>query len=225
MGDLQATIAVPAKAILFQVGQFVGNLLLVLFLLLVGWLISQFIIKSGITKVLKLLKLDGLSHRIELDRVLAKGGIHSSLSELIGEICYWISLLITLVVALNAIGLSVAAELLQRIVLYVPNIVAAIFILIIGMFASVILKNIVKTTASNMGISQVNFISRLTEIVVLIFIVAIALEQLQIGAKIVELTITIILGALGLGFALAFGLGCKDMVARSVAEFLDKLKK
>ena len=225
MSDLQGVLVIPAKAILVQVGQFVGNLLLVLFLLLVGWLISKVVIKTGITKLLKLLKIDGLSNRIELDRILAKGGIHSSLSELIGEICYWISLLITLVVALNAIGLSVAADLLQRIVLYVPNIVAAIFILIVGMFAAVISKNIVKTAASNVGISQVNFLGRLTEIVVMIFTVAIALEQLQIGARIVELTITIILGALGLGFALAFGLGCKDIVGKSVAEFLDKLRK
>ncbi|MBI3602518.1 MAG: hypothetical protein HY209_06485 [Candidatus Omnitrophica bacterium] len=225
MGDLQGMVAVPAKAVLAQVGQFVSNLLLVLLLLLAGWLISKLIVKTGVTKLLKLLKLDDLSRRIELDRILAKGGINSSLSELTGEICYWIALLTTLVVALNAVGLSVVADLLQKIVLYIPNIIVAVFILIVGMFAAVIMKNIVKTAASNVGISQVNFLARLTEIVVLIFTVAIALEQLQIGAKIVELTITIILSALGLGFALAFGLGCKDIVGKSVAEFLDKLKR
>ncbi len=225
MGDLQALIVVPGKAVLTQIGLFVGNLLLVLFLILVGWLISKFIIKVGVTRLLKIVKVDDLSKRIELDRIFSKGGINSSLSDLIGDICYWVSLLITFVVALNAIGLSVAADLLQRIVLYVPNIIAAIFILIVGMFAAVILRNVVKTSASNVGISQVNFLSKLAETVVIVFAIAIALEQLQIGAKIVELTVSIVLGSLGLGFALAFGLGCKDIVGKSVDNFVDKFKK
>ncbi len=225
MGDLQAIIVVPAKAVLTQIGQFVGNILLVLFLLLIGWLISKFIVKVGVSKLLNLLKVDDLSRRLELDDILSKGGISNSLSDLIGEICYWVALLITFVVTLNAVGLSIAADLLQRIVLYIPNIVSAIFILIVGMLASVILKSVIKTSASNMGISQVNFLSKLAEVVVLVFAVAMALEQLQIGARVVELTISIILASFGLGFALAFGLGCKDIVAKSVGNFIDKVKK
>ncbi len=67
----------------------VSNLLLVLFLLLVGWLISKFIVKVGVTKLLKMLKVDDLSSRLELDQILSKGGINNTLSELIGEICYF----------------------------------------------------------------------------------------------------------------------------------------
>lgn len=225
MGDIQSMIVVPAKAVLTQIGLFVSNLLLVLFLLLVGWLISKFIVKVGVTKLLKMLKVDDVAGRLELDQILSKGGINNTLSELIGEICYWVSVLITFVVTLNAVGLSVAADLLQRIVLYIPNIVSAIFILIVGMFASVILRGTIKTSASNMGINHVNFLSKLAEVVVMVFAVAIALEQLQIGARIVELTISILLASFGLGFALAFGLGCKDIVAKSVGNFLDKVKK
>ncbi len=109
--------------------------------------------------------------------------------------------------------------------LFIPNIIAAIFILIIGMFAAVIIKNIVKTTASSAGIPHINLLSKIIEVVIMVFAVAMALEQLQIGARIVELTITIILGSFGLGFALALGLGCKDIVAKSAEGFLEKLKK
>lgn len=225
MGDLQAILVVPGKAVLLQVGQFVVNLLLVLFILLLGLLISKYVIKVAVTSLLRVLKIDDISKRIELDDIFAKGGIHTTLSELIGEICYWIAVLITFVVALNAVGLSIAADLLQRIVLYVPNVIAAIFVLIVGMFASVILRSTVKASVSNMGISQVNFLSKMVEVVVMVFAVAIALEQLQIGARIVELTISIILASFGLGFALAFGLGCKDLVGKSVGSFIDKMKK
>ena len=225
MGNLQEVFVVPAKTILAQLGQFVVGALLFIFLLIVGWLISKFVVKIVVTRVLSFLKLDELSKRIEFDALLAKGGISVSLSELVGAICYWLALLITFVVALNAVGLTIAADLLQRIVLFIPNIIAAIFILIAGMFIAVILKNIVKTASSNAGISQGNLLSKITEVVIMVFAISMALEQLQIGASIIELTISIILGALGLGFALAFGLGCKDMAAKSVTEFLNRLKK
>ena len=225
METLKWALLVPAQSVLQQVGQFVANIFLVVFLLLVGWLISQFIVKVGITKLLQLVPVDKFAKQIELNKILAKGGIDTPVSELVGEICYWISILTTFVVAFNAIGLSVAAELLQRIILYIPNVISAIFILIVGMFASVILKNIINTAAGNAGISQVHFLSRLTEIVVTVFTIAIAMEQLQIGARIVELTISIVLASLGLGFALAFGLGSKDLVGKYVEDFFKKLKK
>jgi hypothetical protein len=225
MDTLNIVLVPSAKMVLTQVGQFVTDVFLVLILLIIGWLFSKYIIKDGVTNLLKIVKLDDLSHRIELDAILAKGGITNGLSELIGIICYWLSLLITFVVALNAVGLTVAADLLQKIVLFVPNIIAAIFILIVGMFAAVLVKNLVRVSASNAGIPQANLMSNISQVVVMVFIVAIALEQLQIGGRIIDLTISIILGSFGLGFALAFGLGCKDIVGKSVGDFLTKLKK
>lgn len=225
MDTLNAILVPSAKTVLAQVGQFVGDVFLVLILLIIGWLFSKYIIKNGVTNLLKIVKLDDLSRRIELDSILAKGGINNGLSELVGIICYWLSLLITFVVALNAVGLTVAADLLQKIVLFVPNIIAAIFILIVGMFAAVLVRNLVRVSASNAGIPRAILMSNIAEVVVMVFIVAIALEQLQIGGRIIDLTISIILGSFGLGFALAFGLGCKDIVGKSVGEFLTKLKK
>jgi len=224
MNDLQSIFVEPAKAVLAQVGQFMVGALLVILILFIGWVIAK-IIKMIVTKVLKVLKLDEISSKIGLSSILTKGGIKHSLSALVGVICYWLTLLITFVVALNAVGLTIAADLLQKITLFMPNIFAAMFILIVGMFAAVIMKNIVKTAATTAGIVQVNLLSKITEVVIMVFAIAMALGQLQIGAGIVQLSVTIILGSLGLGFALALGLGCKDIVAKSAQGFFEKLKK
>lgn len=224
--DAMHTVLGPSiKMVLTQVGLFVSSVLLVLILIIIGWLFSKLVIKEGVTKLLKLIKLDDLSQKVELDSILAKGGINIGLSDLLGIICYWLALLVTFVVALNAVGLTVAADLLQKIVLFIPNIIAAVFILIVGMFAAVLVRNIVRVSASNAGIDQANLMSNICEVVIIVFAVAIALEQLQIGGRIIDLTISIILGSFGLGFALAFGLGCKDIVGKAVNEFLSKLKK
>lgn len=223
MSNWQVVLLEPAKTVLSQISQFLVNVLLVVIILIIGWIIAK-IIKTLVTKLLRAIKLDQLSDRINLYSILAKGGISYSLSELIGVICYWLALLITFVVAVNAIGLTVAADLLNRIVLYVPNIIAAVFILILGMFVATLLSNIVKTAANNAGVSQAKLLGKVVEVVVIIFAVAITLEQLGIAAKVIELTISIILASLGLSVALAFGLGCRDLAAKFISDLIENLK-
>ncbi len=223
MSNWQVVLLEPATTILSQVGHFLTNVLLVVIIMIIGWVLSK-AIKSVVTRALRALKIDEISDRIELDNLLAKGGIEYSLSELIGVICYWLGILVTFVIAINAIGLTIAADLLNRIVLYVPNIIAAIFIIILGMFVATILKNIVQTAASNTGIAQEKVLGKIVEVVVMIFTLAIALEQLNIGAKLIELTVSILLASLGLGIALAFGLGCKDIAGKFINDLIDKVK-
>ncbi len=223
MSGWQAVLLEPAKTVFAQIYQFVINVLLVLIILLIGWIISK-LVKSLVTKLLKTIKVDELAKRIELDTLLSKGGITYSLSDLIGAIFYWLALLVTFVVAINSIGLTVAADLLNKVILYVPNIIAAIFILILGMFVSTMLKNIVQTAATNAGLSQAKILAQGVEVVVIMFVVLITLEQLNIAARIIELTITILLASLGLGCAIAFGLGCKDIAGKFMAETIEKVK-
>ena len=224
MNDWQTVLLEPAAAVLAQIGQFLINILLVVIILIIGWLISK-LIKTVITKMLRAIKVDELSDRIEFDQMLQKGGISYSLSELVGVICYWIALLVTFMVAINAVGLTIAADLLNKVVLYIPNVIAALFILILGMFFATLLRNIVKTAASNAGISHAQLFAKLVEIIVVVFSIVIALEQLNIAIQITQLTLAIILGAIGLGLALAFGLGCRDLAGRPVNDFIEKLKK
>jgi hypothetical protein len=221
MSNWQMVLLEPAKVVSSQIVQFLLNVILVVIILIIGWMIAK-LIKSVVTRVLIAVKLDQLSDRVELNNLLAKGGIQYSLSELIGVVAYWLTLLVTFVIAINAIGLTVAADLLNKVILYVPNIIAAVFILILGMFAAAVLKNIVQAGAINAGISQSNLLGKVVEVIVIVFSIAIALEQLNIGARVIELAIAIILGSLGLAVALAFGLGCKDIASRHVSEFIEK---
>ncbi|MCX5669137.1 MAG: hypothetical protein NTX89_03345 [Candidatus Omnitrophica bacterium] len=224
MSSWQIVLLEPARTVLAQISQFMVNALLVIIILLIGWLLSK-VIRSVVSKTLKTAKINELSSRIELDKLLGKGGITYTLSDLIGGICYWLGLLITFMVAVNSVGLTIAADLLNKVVLYIPNVIAALFILILGMFVSTLLKNIVQTAASNAGLNQGKLLAQIVETVVIAFAIFVGLEQLQIGIRITELTISIVLGSLGLGLALAFGLGCKDIAGKFVAELTEKLKK
>ncbi len=223
MSSWQVVLLEPARTVLAQIGQFMVNVLLVIIILIIGWVLSK-MIRTVVTKGLRIIKLDELSERIELDSLLEKGGISYSLSELVGVTCYWLALLVSFMVAINAVGLTIAADLLNKVVLYVPNVVFALFILILGMFMATLLRNIVQTAANNAGLAQGKLLSKLVVIIVNVFAVLVALEQLGIGRLVTQLTLNILLGSIGLGLALAFGLGCKDIAAKVVNDFLDKTK-
>lgn len=224
MSSWEAVLLEPARTVLSQISQFMVNVLLVLIILLIGWILSR-VLRTIITRGLRSLKLDQLSDRIGLDSILAKGGIVYSLSELIGATFYWLGILISFMVAINAVGLTVAASLLNTVVLYIPNIIAAMFILIVGIFVATLLKNIVQTASNNAGLTQGTLLSKTVEIIVIAFVILIALEQLNIGIRITELTLSIILGSIGLGLALAFGLGCRDIAGKFVHDFVERMKK
>lgn len=222
MGLMQAVLLEPVKAILAQLGNIVLKVIGVLIILLFGWWVAKGV-KALVTRILRL--VDNLSDSVGINAILEKGGIKYPLSELIGIMCYWLMILVAIVVAVNAIGLTIAADLLNRIILYVPNVIAAIFILILGMFVATLLRNIVQTAANNVGLSQVKLLGKIVETVVIVFAVIMALEQLGIAVQMTGITLTIILGSLGLGLALAFGLGCKEIAGKFVADWIEKIKK
>lgn len=224
MSSWQVVLLEPARTVLAQIGQFMVSILLVIIILIIGWVISK-VIRTVVTRGLRAVKLDELSDRIELEALLEKGGISYSLSELVGIICYWLAMLVTFMVAINAVGLTIAADLLNRVVLYIPNVIAAAFILILGMFAATIFKNIVLTSANNAGLTQGKILAKTVEVVIVAFAIFVSLEQLKIGIQVTELTVGIVLGSIGLGLALAFGLGCKDIAGKITNEFIEKLKK
>ena len=216
-----------AKQILGRVGGIALSALKVVIILIIGWVVAK-VIKGIVIKVLKLVKVDALSERINLSSLLLKGGITSTVSELLGTISYWIIILITFLVAVNAVDLTQSAELLEKVILYIPHVIAAIFILIIGFFFATLLNNAVKTAANNAGIAQSPLLGKIVQIIVIAFTIAVSLEQLKIATLTIHSTISIIiaivLGSLGLGLALAFGLGCKDIVAKYVEEFIENIK-
>lgn len=212
-----------AKIALLQAMQVIGTVFLVIILLVIGLIVSG-LIKRLVVRALKRLGIDGFSSSITLKRILEKGGIGYSISELIGMVFYWFTFLLALVIILNATGLTIAADLFNRVVLYMPNVIAAIFILLLGIFFAGVLNNFVKTVAVNAGTKQGNVLGKIVEVVVITFVIIMTLEQLKIKVEVVELAIGIVLGSIGLAFAIAVGLGCKDIIQRLIIEAVEKNK-
>lgn len=221
MDIVQQLVVAPLQAAVLQLMTFVPVILGALLVLLVGGLIAK-LIEQLLVRVLKTVTLDKIADQIQLSNLLSKGGIRRKLSELIGAIVYWIVILAFVMTALNALNLTVAAELFQHIVSFLPNVVAAVFILIVGVFAAAFLATTVRTAASNSGVTQAALLGQAVQTVVVVFTVVAALQQLRI--QFVGEVFLIILAGISLGCGLAFGLGCKDLAGRWVSSLVDQLQ-
>ena len=211
---------VPLQSALNQLVTFVPSILGALAILLIGGMLAK-LLEQLIVRGLKLISLDKIADQIQLSTMLARGGIRRRLSELIGAVVYWIVMLAFVMTALNALNLTVAAELFQHIVAFLPNVIAAVFILIVGVFAAAFLAATVRTAASNSGIVQAQLLGQAVQTVMVAFAVVAALQQLKI--QFVGEVFLIILGGMSLGCALAFGLGCKDLAGRWVNDVIAQL--
>ena len=192
-----------------------------LVILVIGGFIAK-VFEQLIVRGLKAVGLDKIAEQIQISTMLTRGGIRRKLSELIGAIIYWLVMLAFVMTALNALNLPVAAQLFQQIVGLLPNVIAAVFILIVGAFAAAFLSATVRTAASNAGIFQAQLLGQAVQTVVIVFTFVAALQQLQI--QFVGEVFLIILAGVSLGAAIAFGLGCKDLAGRWVQGLIDQLQ-
>ena len=214
----------PVKAMFVKIWSYVPSLAGAIAILVIGWLLAK-LIEAVVVRLLKAIRLDIASDKANISNVLAQGEIKLTLSELIGAVIYWIIILVVVATALNALNLTIAAELVSRLVGYVPNILGAIFILVLGAFLANFVASIVRTSASNAGIDNAKLLGQITQVTLVVFAVIVAIEQLKIASALIVLAVNIILISFGIGLALAFGLGCKDIAGKFMQDLINKMKK
>jgi hypothetical protein len=221
--DIQTTVMEPVQAMWARVMGFLPTLVSVIIILIVGWLVAT-LIQKAVTRFLKLARLDTASEKSGIANILTKGDINYTLSEIIGILIYWLVMLVVILAAVNALHLTVAAQLLNRVILYIPNVIASVFILALGIFFASVIGNVVRTTAANAGVHQARSLGQATQVFISIFIFIEALKQLQIDTTLIDFLLQVTLVSVGLGVGLAIGLGCKDMASRYVTQLIDSFK-
>lgn len=214
-------VITPLQTAVEQLSIFAPAIIGALLILLIGGVIAK-VIEQLLVRALKALAIDKLADQLQLSAMLTRGGVRRKFSELLGMFIYWIIMLAFVMTALNALNLTVAAELLQMIVAFLPNVLAAIFILVVGIFAAVFVAATVRTAAANLGVYHAQLLSQIAQGAVAIFAVVAALQQLRI--QFVGEVFLIVLAGLSLAAGLAFGLGCKDLAGRWVSGFIDELQ-
>lgn len=204
-----------------QLASFIPQLLAALLLLFVGWILAN-LARTGVIKLLDLLRFDNLADRTGIEAFLKQGHVDISLGRLIANLVYWVIIFIVIVTVANSLGLHLVAELFNKIVLYIPNVIVAILVLVFGILIARIINRLVFAYLNNIGVQGALTISTLSEYAMIIFVVFVALEQLEIGTTLLTAAFQIGFGAIGLALALAFGLGGREWAAGVIKRMTDR---
>lgn len=221
--NVQTVVVTPLQALLTRLASFLPLLLAALLIFVVAWLAAR-ILEELLVRGLKAVRLDELSRRIGLEDIIRKGGVTQTLSELLGIFLYWFVMFAGVVAAVNALQLTVAAELLDRVLLYVPSVLAGVIVLILGAFFASLVGSLVQTLAANAGVAQARLLGQISRVVLMIFAIEVALEKF-IGVTTLHMQLNIVIAAIAFGTALAFGLGCKDLAGRFMNDVVEKFRR
>jgi hypothetical protein len=199
-----------------------GLLALVLILALTG--ITAFLVRAIIQRALE---------RISFDSRLDKWGFSAlrevspsiTPAQLIARVCFLMILVLGLLTGLSALDSRLPSLLIEQLFDYLPNAVAAIVVLFVGVIASRFLARSVLISAVNMQIQSARLLSLGVKWLVIVLSVAMALDHLRIGGLVVRMAFAILFGGIVLALALAVGLGSKEMVSRTWERQSDKTEK
>jgi len=206
-----------------KITAFLPELIGAIIIFVVGWIIAR-LVKVGVEKLLRLVRFDTATEKTGVNKFLKKGEIVKAPSEIVGTLVYWFIMILVLIASLDALGLPIVSDMLNSIFLYIPNVVAAIIVLVLGFLMGNLLAAVVRTAASNAGLENAEGLGKISLYAIVVFVSAIALIQLGIGEEIVASAFGLVFGAAALALALAFGLGGRDVAADYLKRWLAEKK-
>ena len=211
--EVQRALRLAGTRIVDGIANFLPGAL-VLLVLLIGSFIAAFIVRYLVLRTLTGLDFDRRSELVGLS--LAEWTPSRSASALLASIAFWIVLVIGLMLGLTALDADLPSQFATSVLEYVPHLVAALLILMMGGIAARFLARAVLIGAVNMGIHSARLLSLAVKWLVLIVAAAMALDHIGIGRTVLLLAFAIVFGGAVFATALAVGLGAKDAVSRAL---------
>jgi hypothetical protein len=198
---------------------FVPNLLAMLVLLAIGFL-AAVAIRFSVGFLLRWLAFDRFSERTGIRTVLQKGGIRAAPSRVLALTLAWLVLAVFVLLAVAALDLAAAVNLVNEAFAYLPNLLVAGALLLLGSLVAGFVRRSVLIAAVNAGVPSARLLAGGAQAGLLILFAAMALEHLGLGRQVILTSFTILFGGVVLALALAFGLAGRD-IAR---ETLDRMR-
>jgi len=213
METIHTMIIDPLRDMLYYVAGFIPTLISALLVLTIGIYVSK-LVKDLVSRLFVEIRLDKIADKLGLSEALKKGGVKHSVSGLLSSLVYFVFIVSFFFMTMAMVGLTSMTGLVDRLLAYVPQVLSAVVVLVLGMVVAKVIGHIVHTAAHLTGMPSPHIYQRVTHYAIVIFAFTIALEELGYGSLLVGKTFHILFGGIVFAMALAFGLGGKDYAAK-----------
>jgi hypothetical protein len=190
-------------------------------ILIVGWIVAS-LLATVVAKVLRAVRFNDLARSSGLTQFVHSMGLNTDGSGLIADITKWFVRLIALVVAFDALGLPAVSQVLQQLLLWLPNLVVALVILVLAGLAANAVSSLVRGATSEAGFSNSGLLATVAKVAIWSFAIVVAINQLGIATTLVNTLFMGLVAAMALAFGLAFGLGGRETAARIVSSWYEQ---
>lgn len=194
------------------------NIIGALVVLIIGWLVTKLIVKI-IKKVLKLAKAHKLDEKLNTIEIVEGKNLNFDTIKVVSKFVKWVMYIVLLTTASDIMGLEIISNQISNLLGYLPKLFAALVIFILGLLFANFVKNGLKSLFESMDLSGGKMISQVVFFLLLTFISITALNQAGIDTEIITNNINMIIAAFLLAFAIAFGLGAREVVGKLLKMF------
>jgi hypothetical protein len=211
MGEVwRVAISDSFNKFLGKVLTFLPNLLAMITILIVGFFIA-WVLRVFLLRFLKAIQFDKVSERWGFSQVISKGGMAYSPAILLSRFFFWVVVLITLILGINALEVAATQNFISQFFNYLPHLFAAILILVVGYLVAAFLGQTILIAAVNAQMESAKFLSRAVRWFIIVLSMTMALYHLGIAEKVIIVAFTITFGGIVLALAIAFGWGGREL--------------
>src|SRR5215211_3172394 len=189
---------------------YIPQLIGAIVVLIVGYIVAK-VLQAVVTRVLGAIGFDGWMERGGLKQFFDRADTRQTPTSVLGKLVFWFIFIIAIVMATDALGIRQVSAVLSQLIAYIPNVIAAVLILILAALLANFVAGLVR------GATGVDILATIARVAIIVYAVFAALTQLGIAVQLTAPTLLIVLGAVALAAALAFGFGAQG-VARDIVE-------
>jgi hypothetical protein len=194
---------------------FLPSFIAALIVLIVGLLIAS-VLRALFERIISAIKLDVALKKLGLDEVMNRAGYQLNSGKFIGELIYWFVVVVIVLAVSDVLQLWGLSTFLNEVLLYFPNIIVAVLILLAALVVANFLRGLVRASVASARLHAPKFLGALTWWAVVIFGLLAAFLQLGVAGTLIQTIVMGFIAMLALAGGIAFGLGGKDYAAHLV---------
>jgi len=166
--ELDSLIVAPVSEMLTKLIGYLPTLIGALIILTLGWVFAK-ALRRVVNRALEAIHFGKLAEKAGISEILNKGGLKISANDVLSGLVYWLAIIMVLVIVVNALGLPQASNVLESLFAFIPSVISALFVLVVGMFLANFVSGIVRTAAGNASLPRPEMFSSASRWAIIIF--------------------------------------------------------
>ena len=209
------TLFQPLQNALSTFLSYLPQLIGAIVILIIGYIVAK-VLQAVVGRVLRAVGFDGWMEKGGIKQFFDRAETNQTPVSILGQLVFWFVFIIALTMAADALGIPQVSVILGQLIAYIPSIIAAVLILILAALLANFVSGIVR------GATGSGLLASVAQYAIIVYAVFAAITELGIAVELTAPTFLIVLGAVALGAAIAFGLGGREVAQDILQKAYDR---